>query len=159
MTSTDLINKQGDYQIPEIFKRHIGVWQGTAIKVSSKGELERTFHGTFAVSIEGSDYYQENTYTLADGNTRKLRFKGHFENGFLILSSSDYPEFSGKAWDGGEETIMFRSSKIENGKHYIYVETMTLTNSNTRVRSSQIFQDGVFNGISYIEETRQEKVI
>lgn len=159
MTDTELTKKQGNHEVPEIFKRHIGVWQGTAIKVSSQGELERRFHGTFSVSIDGSDYHQENTYALADGNTRGLQFKGHFENGVLILSSSDYPEFSGTAWDAGNDTILFRSSKIENGKSYMYIETMTLIDPNSRVRSSQIFQDGVFNGITYIEETRQENVV
>jgi hypothetical protein len=159
MTHSELTDKQSEHEIPEIFHRHIGVWQGTAIKVSPQGELQRSFHGTFAVSITGCDYHQENTYTLADGNIRTLRFEGHFENGVLILSSSDYPEFAATAWDAGNDTILFRSSKIENGKRYMYIETMTLTDPNSRVRSTQIFQEGVFDGITYIEETRQEEVV
>jgi hypothetical protein len=159
MTDTELTKKQGNHEVPEIFKRHIGVWQGTAIKVSSQGELQGSFDGIFAVSIEGCDYHQENTYTLANGSIRTLRFEGHFKNGVLILSSSDYPEFAATAWDVGNDTILFRSSKIENGKSYMYIETMTLTDPNFRVRSTQIFQEEVFDGITYIEETRQEQVI
>jgi hypothetical protein len=156
MTHSELTDKQSEHEIPEIFYRHIGIWQGTAIKVSPQGELQRSFHGTFAVWITGCDYHQENTYTLADGNIRTLRFVGRFENGFLILSSSDYPEFTATAWDAGHDTILFRSSKVENGKRYIYIETMTFTDSTSRVRSTQIFQEGVFDGITYIEETRQK---
>ncbi|MBV6624894.1 MAG: DUF3598 family protein [Rivularia sp. (in: Bacteria)] len=156
MTASELNRKQNDREIPEIFHKHIGVWQGTAIKVSPQGELQRTFDGTFAISITGSDYHQENNYTSKDGTIRTLRFKGRFENQVLILSSSDYPEFSATAWDAGNDTIIFRSSKIENGKRYMYVETMTLKEPNSRVRSTQIFQGDVFDGITYIEETRQK---
>ncbi len=156
MTHSELTDKQSEHEIPEIFYRHIGVWQGTAIKVSPQGELQRSFRGTFAVWITGCDYRQENTYTLADGNVRTLQFTGRFENGVLILSSSDYPEFTATAWDAGHDAILFRSSKIENGKCYMYIETMTLTDSNSRVRSTQIFEEGVFDGITYIEETRQK---
>jgi hypothetical protein len=156
MTYSELSDKQSKHEIPEIFYRHIGVWKGTAIKVSPQGELQRSFHGTFAVWITGRDYHQENTYTVEDGNTRTLRFAGRFEDRVLILSSSDYPEFTATAWDAGRDTILFRSSKIENGKRYIYIETMTFTDHTSRVRSTQIFQEGVFDGITYIEETRQE---
>ncbi|MBE9167822.1 DUF3598 family protein [Pleurocapsales cyanobacterium LEGE 06147] len=154
-----IIQSRLDYEVPEIFNRHIGVWQGTVIKVNPQGERQRSFHGTFAVSIDGYDYHQVNTYILPDGNVRILRFEGRFENGVLILSSADYPEFAATAWDAGNEIILFSSSKIEEGKRYTYVETMTLTGANSRVRSTQIFQAGVFDGITYIEETRQEQVI
>ena len=159
MTYSELTNKQGKHEIPEIFHRHIGVWQGTAIKVNPQGELQRSFQGTFTVSITGCDYHEENTYTLADGNMRTLRFKGHLENGVIIISSSDYPEFTATAWDAGNDMILFRSSKIENGKRYMYIETVTLIDPNSRVRSTQIFQEGIFDGITYIEETRQEEVV
>lgn len=143
--------------IPEIFNRHIGVWEGTVIKVNPQGERKLSFPGTFAVSFEGCDYRQVNTYTLPDGNIRILRFQGRFDNGVLILSSSDYPEFAATAWDAGNDAILFRSSKVEEQKHYTYIETMTITSPNSRVRSTQIFRDGVFDGITYIEETRQAK--
>ena len=156
MTYSELTIKQAKHEIPEIFHRHIGVWAGRVIKMSAESKIQRSFHGTFAGSITGYDYYQENTYTFADGNIRTLRFKGYFENGVLIFSSSDYPEFTATAWDAGNNTILFRASKIENGKQYVYIETMTLTSANSRVRSSQIFQEGVFDGITYIEETRQK---
>ncbi len=159
MTYGELTEKKGEREIPEIFRRHIGVWQGKAIKVNPQGELQRTFNGTFSVSITDGNYHQENTYTFPDGKIRTLRFEGYFDkNGILILSSSDYPEFTATAWDAGNETIIFRSSKIENGKRYMYLETMTITAPNSRVRSTQIFQEGIFDGITYIEETRQEEV-
>jgi len=90
---------------------------------------------------------------------RNVGFKGHFENGVLIITSSDYPEFAATAWDAGNDTILLRSSKIENGKSYMYIETTTLKEDNSRVRSTQIFQEGDFDGITYIEETRQKEVV
>lgn len=141
--------------IPAIFYRHLGTWQGTIIKINAQGERQNTFSGSFAVSFQGGDYHQENIYHFADGTCRTLRFTGQFKAGILILSSSDYPEFQASAWDAGNDLILFSSSKKEAGNHFRYIEVMSLISPSSRVRSTQIFKDGCFDGMTYIEETRQ----
>jgi Domain of unknown function (DUF3598) len=155
MTQNSFANKQVKDMVPEIFEKHLGTWDGVVVKVDAMGQFQSTFSGRFTIQIDGCNYWQVNSYRFPDGSIKTLRFEGQFEDSILTLRSSDYPEFSAIAWDAGNDIILFRSSKIEGEKRYIYIETMTLTGSNSRVRSSQIFRDGIFDGITCIEETRQ----
>ncbi|NJP11856.1 MAG: DUF3598 family protein [Leptolyngbyaceae cyanobacterium RU_5_1] len=141
-------------EVPEIFARHIGTWQGEYIKTDSRGHFLRSFSGTFSIMIEGITYRQINRYQYSDGSQLQLDFEGYFENGILQLSSISYSDFSAIAWDAGQETIVFRATKTQDGALITFLETMTLLDPNHRVRSTQAFKDGCFDGISFIEETR-----
>ena len=70
------------------------------------------------------------------------------------MYSSSYSDFSAIAWDAGQEIICFRVTKTQDDAVITFVETMTLLAENHRVRSTQTFKDGVFDGISFIEEMR-----
>ena len=141
-------------KVPAIFERHIGTWQGEYIKTDSRGHFLRSFSGTFTILIEGTVYKQVNRYEYSDGTQLQLNFEGEFEDRILKLSSSSYSDFSAIAWDAGQETIGFRATKTQDGAIITFVETMTLLDQDHRVRSTQAFKDGVFDGISFIEETR-----
>lgn len=140
--------------VPEIFKCHIGTWKGEYIKTDTKGHFNRSFLGTFTIDIQGNIYQQVNQYEFADGKQVTLNFEGEFNNGILTLNSTSYSDFQAIAWDSGENTIGFRANKTQDGKLITFVETVNLLAPNHRVRSTQAFKDGVFNGISFIEETR-----
>lgn len=141
-------------KVPAIFERHVGTWQGEYIKTDSRGHFLRSFSGTFTILIAGTVYQQVNRYEYPDGTRLQLDFAGEFEDGILKLSSSSYSDFSAIAWDAGQGTIGFRARKTQDGAIITFVETMTLLASDHRVRSTQAFKDGVFDGISFIEETR-----
>jgi hypothetical protein len=115
----------------------------------------RSFFGSFTISIEGSHYRQVNNYEYSDGSRLQLNFQGEFENRILKLFSSSYSDFAAIAWDAGQETICFRATKTQDNALITFMETMTLLAENHRVRSTQAFKDGVFDGISFIEEMRQ----
>jgi len=141
-------------KVPEIFTRHLGTWKGEYIKTDTRGHFSRSFFGSFSIWIEGSHYRQVNNYEYSDGSRLQLNFQGEFENRILKLFSSSYSDFSAIAWDAGQETICFRATKTQDNALITFVETMTLLAQNRRVRSTQAFKDGVFDGISFIEEMR-----
>lgn len=142
-------------KVPEIFTRHLGTWKGEYIKTDTRGHFLRSFFGNFTIWIEGSHYRQVNNYEYSDGSRLQLNFQGEFENRILKLFSSSYSDFAAMAWDAGEETICFRSTKTQDNTLITFMETITLLAENHRVRTTQAFKDGVFDGISFIEEMRQ----
>jgi hypothetical protein len=141
-------------KVPEIFTRHMGTWQGEYIKTDTRGHFSRSFFGNFTISIEGSRYRQVNNYEYSDGSRLQLNFEGEFENRMLKMFSSSYSDFSAIAWDAGQETVCFRATKTQDNALITFVETMTLLSENQRVRSTQAFKNGIFDGISFIEEIR-----
>jgi hypothetical protein len=145
--------------VPEIFLRHTGTWQGEYIKTDAEGNFLRRFFGQFTVSITGTIYRQVNRYQYPDGSQLQLEFAGEFINGILHMTSSSYADFSAIAWDAGQETICFRATKTEAGAVITFMETMTLLASDRRVRSTHALKDGRFDGISFIEEIRVSEAI
>lgn len=140
--------------VPEIFTRHIGTWKGEYIKTDPRGHFSRSFLGSFTVVIEGTQYRQVNNYEYSDGSRLQLNFAGYFENRMLKLFSSSYADFSAIAWDAGQDIVCFQATKTQDQALITFIETMTLLDENHRVRSTQAFKDGIFDGISFIEETR-----
>jgi hypothetical protein len=145
-------------KVPEIFTRHIGTWQGEYIKTDKRGHFSRSFVGSFTIAIEGNQYRQTNKYEYADGSRLQLDFEGCFEERILTLFSSSYSDFSAIAWDAGQDIICFRANKTQDDALITFMETMTLIDENHRVRSTQSFKDGIFDGISFIEEIRSSKL-
>ena len=141
-------------QVPEIFTRHIGTWKGEYIKTDKQGHFSRSFVGSFTIAIAGNQYQQVNKYEYADGSCLQLDFEGQFEDRILKMRSSSYSDFSAIAWDAGQDLVCFRANKTQDDALITFIETMTLLSENHRVRSTQAFKDGVFDGISFIEETR-----
>ncbi len=141
-------------QVPEIFTRHIGTWKGEYIKTDRQGHFSRSFVGSFTIAIAGSRYQQVNKYEYADGSRLQLDFEGYFEDRILQMRSSSYTDFSAIAWDAGQDLVCFRANKTQNDALITFIETMTLLDDNHRIRSTQAFKDGVFDGISFIEEMR-----
>ncbi|MDZ7951041.1 DUF3598 family protein [Nostoc sp. DedQUE09] len=141
-------------KVPEIFTRHIGTWKGEFIKTDKRGHFSRSFFGTFTILIEGSQYRQVNNYEYSDGSRLQLNFEGYFEDRIVKFVSSSYSDFSAIAWDAGQDTICFRITKTQDNALITFIETMTLLDENHRVRSTQAFKDGIFDGISFIEEIR-----
>ncbi|MEG4201425.1 DUF3598 family protein [Microcoleus sp. Pol12A5] len=148
------VNSPDLEKVPEIFTRHLGTWKGEFIKTDTRGHFSRSFFGTFTISIDGIHYRQVNNYEYSDGSRLQLNFQGEFENRILKMSSSTSSDFSAVVWDAGQETVCFRATKTQDNALITFVETMTLLSENQRVRSTQVFKNGIFDGISFIEEVR-----
>lgn len=140
--------------VPEIFWRHTGTWQGDYIKTDTGGNFLRRFWGQFTIAITGTTYRQVNRYQYPDGSQLQLEFAGEFVDGILHMTSPSYADFSAIAWDAGQETVCFRATKTQAGSLITFMETMTLLAENRRVRSTHALKNGVFDGISFIEEIR-----
>lgn len=140
--------------VPSIFTKHLGTWQGEYIKTDTQGQFLRSFYGVFEIAIEGTTYRQVNRYQYADGSQLELHFSGEFLDGILHMKSTSYADFSAIAWDAGQDTICFRATKTQEGSLITFIETITLLSPDRRVRSTHALKDGVFEGISFIEETR-----
>ena len=155
MNQTKLPSETGNSkQVPAIFLSHIGTWQGKYIKTDSTGHFLRSFLGTFTVSIEGNQYRQVNKYQYPDGKEIQLDFAGEFTNGILKLASNNYQDFEAMAWEAGEGTIGFRVTKRQDNNTITYMETITLITPQYRVRSTQEYKNGIFEGINFIEEKK-----
>lgn len=147
---------QQNQQVPEIFQRHVGTWKGEYVKTDTKGQFISSFFGTFTLEIEGNNYRQINRYQYPDGKQVELHFSGKFEDGILKMASISYSDFEAIAWDAGQNTIGFRATKTQDGVLITFVETINLLSDNHRVRSTQAFKNGNFDGISFIEEYRDD---
>lgn len=148
-----MINIDGNH-VPEIFSRHIGTWKGEYIKTDTKGHFSSSFVGTFTFEIEGINYRQVNYYEYPDGRNLTLNFSGKFNKGILQMKSISYSDFEAIAYDSGENTILFIAYKTQDNGKIKFVETINLLTPTHRVRSTQAFKNGVFDGISFIEETK-----
>jgi hypothetical protein len=151
--------KNNANHVPAIFRRHIGTWQGEYIKTDSHGQFLRSFLGVFEIAIEGPIYRQVNRYQYSDGNQLELHFTGEFVDGILHMTSTSYSDFAAIAWDAGQDTVCFRSTKTQDGALITFIETMTLLSSDRRIRSTHGLKDGAFDGISFIEEIRLSEAI
>jgi len=140
--------------VPGIFQCHIGTWKGEYIKTDTRGHFRSSFLGTFTVAIEGNIYRQINQYEFPDGTRSTLNFEGEFKSGILTMYSRSYADFHAIAWDAGQNTIGFRATKTQDEVLITFVETINLLNRDHRVRSTQAYKNGIFDGISFIEETR-----
>ena len=141
-------------QVPEIFKRHVGSWKGECIQLDTLGQFLCRSSCICIITIDGIEYRQINHYEYADGQRLQLNFTGVFEGGTLKLFSSSYSNFSAIAWDAGQETLGFRATATQDNAIIQFVDTITLLDPDHRVRSTQIFKNGIFDGISFIKETR-----
>lgn len=148
------MNEVDRQTVPEIFQRNIGTWKGEYIKTDTKGHFRSSFLGTFTFAIENTTYRQVNHYEFPDGRRLTLNFDGEFQDGILTMFSSSYSDFQAIAWDAGQNTIGFRANKTQDGALITFVETINLLAPDHRVRTTQAFKDGIFDGISFIEEIR-----
>jgi hypothetical protein len=154
MSTSELNEVSTGMQVPEIFLRHTGTWQGEYIKTDTHGQFLRSFFGTFTINISGDHYQQVNRYRYTDGSQLELHFAGEFRQGILYMTSTSYSDFRAIAWDAGQDTICFKSTKTHDGALITFIETITLLSSNQRVRSTHALRDEMFDGISFIEEVR-----
>lgn len=141
-------------QVPEVFKHHVGSWKGELIQIGTYGQLLCRSSCVCMIAIDGIEYRQINHYEYADGRRLQLDFTGVFEGETLKLFSSSYSNFSAIVRDTGQETLGFQATATQDNAIVQFVETITLLDPDHRVRSTQTFKNGIFDGISFIRETR-----
>jgi hypothetical protein len=155
------------FQVPLAFLRNCGTWEGTAKRVLKDGTLVDEHLVRVKIAIEDAQYVQTNTVRIDTPQEVTSQYLGCFLEGKLVFPLTDEvytlggekaSAFSGVAWAVTDDLIVYRGSRtLQNCKTY-YNELIALTDSNAkhRVRTTQLFEDGVYKLVTMIEEAKVE---
>jgi hypothetical protein len=151
------IDSQTQLENFKVFPKHVGVWEGSWIRLDANGkELER-FTGLLTKKIVDNQWVQTNTYQFVDGRSVTQNFVGLVAGeGILKFESSDPPfcNYTLIAEEHGDSLIIFRVWDKATGM-LLGLETINLSDDNTCVRTSQGFtEEGKFRGVMVINERR-----
>ncbi len=153
------------FQVPLAFLHNCGTWEGTAKRVLKDGTLVDEHLVRVKIEIEGAQYVQINTVRIDTPQEVTAQYFGHFDQGRLVFPLTDEvytlggekaTAFSGVAWAVTDDLIVYRGSRtLENCKTY-YNELIALTDRSAehRVRTTQLFEDGVYKLVTMIEEAK-----
>ena len=150
-------------QVPIAFLAHCGTWEGTARRVSPTGILLDEHWVRVAIAIDGPNYVQTNTVRIGTPREVTASYHGHFEQGVLVFPLTDEvytlggekaSAFSGTAWAVRDDLILYQGSRTLEGKHTAYNEVIALESRDRRIRTTQLFEDGVYKLVTLIDETR-----
>jgi hypothetical protein len=152
-------------RVPLAFLNNCGTWEGTAKRVLKDGTLVDEHLVRVEIEIEGSKYVQTNTVRIDTPQEVTAQYFGCFTEGTLVFPLTDEvytlggekaTAFSGVAWAVTDDLIVYRGSRtLHNFKTY-YNELIALTDASAehRVRTTQLFEDGVYKLVTMIEEVK-----
>jgi hypothetical protein len=151
------------FGVPTAFLHNCGIWEGTAKRVLKDGTLVDEHMVRVKIEIEAARYVQTNTVRIGTPQEVTAQYFGYFSGRSLVFPLTDEvytlagekaTEFSGQAWAVTDDLIVYRGSRtLQNCKTY-YNELIALTDSTAqhRVRTTQLFEDGVYKLVTMIEE-------
>jgi hypothetical protein len=152
-------------RVPFAFINNCGIWEGTAKRVLKDGTLVDEHLVRVEIKIDGANYVQTNTVRIDTPQEVTAQYFGYFSKGTLVFPLTDEiytlggekaTAFSGVAWAVTDDLIVYRGSRtLQNCKTY-YNELIALTDASAehRVRTTQLFEDGVYKLVTMIEETK-----
>jgi hypothetical protein len=152
-----------EFHVPLAFLRNCGTWEGTARRVNTEGELIDEHLVRVEIEIKGSQYVQTNTVRINTPREVTSQYFGNFHDGILAFPLTDEVytlggekanAFSGVAWAVTDDLIVYRGSRTLQSCKTHYNEIIALINPNHRVRTTQLFEDGVYTLVTMIEETK-----
>jgi hypothetical protein len=151
--------------VPLAFLHNCGTWEGTAQRILKDGTRIDEHLVRVQIEIEGSKYVQTNTVRINTPQEVTAQYFGYFSEGKLVFPLTDEvytlggekaTAFSGIAWAVTDDLIVYRGSRtLQNCKTY-YNELIALTDGSAkhRVRTTQLFEDGVYKLVTMIEEAK-----
>jgi hypothetical protein len=152
--------------VPSAFLRNCGTWEGTARRVDRSGMLVDEHLVRVKIEIEGSHYVQTNIVRIDTPQEVTAQYFGQFnEAGILAFPLTDEvytlggekaTAFSGVAWAVTDDLIVYRGSRTLQGCKTYYNELIALTDPTAthRVRTTQLYEDGVYKLVTMIEEIK-----
>lgn len=152
-----------EFKVPLAFIHNCGTWEGTARRVNTAGELIDEHLVRVKIEVEGANYVQTNTVRINTPREVTAQYYGHFVQGQLVFPLTDEvytlggekaSGFSGIAWAVTDDMIVYRGSRTVQGCKTYYNELIALTNHDHRIRTTQLFEDGVYKLVTMIEETK-----
>lgn len=151
------------FNVPLAFLHNCGTWEGTARRVNKVGELIDEHLVRVKIEVEGANYVQTNTVRIDTPREVTAQYFGHFTEGKLVFPLTDEvytlggekaTGFSGIAWAVTDDMIVYRGSRTLEGRKTYYNEIIALVDSTHRIRTTQLFEDGVYKLVTMIDETK-----
>ena len=132
-----------------LFPKHGGVWEGTYKRLNAAGELMWEHKSRLSLRLDGNEWWQSNLYEFPDGRVEFHNFGlSHFDkNGVMTFDNS---RIYGKSWETDGSIILWWTYKEEPGSK-LY-EIINLIDDGHRMRVWQHSTNGVFEGLTMIEE-------
>jgi hypothetical protein len=152
-----------EFNVPLAFLRNCGTWEGSAKRVNPAGELIDEHLVRVSIEIEGSQYVQTNTVRINTPREVIAQYFGNFCEGRLVFPLTDEvytlggekaSAFSGIAWAITDDLIVYCGSRTVQGYKTHYNELIALVDRDRRIRTTQLFEDGVYKLVTMIEETK-----
>ncbi len=152
--------------VPLVFHRHGALWEGTARRIDTAGHCIDTDRVRVEIAIEDDRYVQTNTVRIDTPQQVVARYHGHFVDTKLVFPLTDEvvtlageraTAFSGIAWAISDHVLVYCGSRSLRGVRTHYNEIITLVSDDQRVRTTQLYEDGVYRHVTMIEEWRQPR--
>ncbi|WP_036484138.1 hypothetical protein [Myxosarcina sp. GI1] len=152
-----------EFKVPFAFLHNCGTWEGTARRVNTKGEKIDEHLVRVKIEVTDSQYVQTNTVRINTPREVTAKYFGSFSEGKLVFPLTDEVYtlggekalgFSGIAWAVTDDLIVYRGSRTLQGCKTYYNELIALVNRERRVRTTQVYEEGVYKLVTIIEETK-----
>jgi hypothetical protein len=150
--------------VPLVFRRNCALWEGTARRITPEGQCVDIDRVRVHIAIEANKYVQTNTVRIGTPSEIVAQYHGQFLDGKLVFPLTDEvytlagekaTAFSGIAWPLSDHLIVYCGSRTLRGVRTHYNEIITMVISDHRVRTTQLYDNGVYRHVTMIEEWRQ----
>jgi hypothetical protein len=166
-TETSVLNlpqiSYDKFDVPLAFLRNCATWEGTARRVDQTGKLIDEHLVRVKIEVDKTQYVQTNTVRINTPREVTAQYYGSFQDNKLVFPLTDEvytlggekaTGFSGIAWAITDDMIVYRGSRTVQGCKTYYNELITLVDPEHRIRTTQLFEDGVYKLVTMIEETK-----
>ena len=152
-----------DSGVPVVFEKNCGTWEGNAMRIDTEGKLIDTDLVRVKIVINGTNYVQTNTVRIETPQEISANYYGNFIENKLVfpltdevytLAGESATAFSGIAWAVNNYIILYCGTRTLKGVKTHYNEIITIVNDNHRVRTTQLYEEGVYKHVTAINETR-----
>ncbi|MEO1403532.1 MAG: hypothetical protein AAFV72_20110 [Cyanobacteria bacterium J06635_1] len=152
-----------EFRVPLAFLRNCGTWEGTARRIDKTGKQVDEHLVRVKIEVTDASYVQTNTVRIGTPREVTASYYGNFLDGTLAFPLTDEvytlggekaTAFSGVAWAVTDDLIVYRGSRTLQTIKTYYNEIITLVDDNHRVRTTQLFEDGVYKLVTMIDEFR-----
>ncbi len=144
----------------QLLPHHTGIWEGTYTRIDASGKVMFTHKSRLTLRLDGKEWRQTNYYEFDSGRIEFHNFgMSPFNDNWVM--QYDNPRIRGEAWEdvNNKNILLWWSYKQEPGT--MLHEMITMLEPGHRMRVWQHSCNGVFEGITMIEErqvARQEAV-
>lgn len=134
------------------FEKHVGVWEGSHIRIDENGKELYRHRTRTTVQIVGNTWTHTNEYFWEDGRHDIINLGvSIFDENAVLHYDND--RLIGKSWATHQDLIVLYWTYKNVAGSLVY-EIITRLEENHRVRTWQHSQDGIFKGITMVEEWR-----